>query len=62
MLEIAGKHLASVVPTVMADSGVENVNGQVDELLDTGKLRRVLAQVEVSYSNLMIEAWWNGSS
>jgi len=46
----------------MADSGVENVNGQVDELLDTGKLRRVLAQVEVSYSNSMIEAWWNGSS
>jgi hypothetical protein len=42
----------------MVDSGVENVNGQVDKLLDTGKLRRVLAQVEVSYSNSMIEAWW----
>jgi transposase InsO family protein len=58
MLETAGRHLVGVVPTVMADSGVENVNNQVDELLDTGKLRRVLAQVEVSYSNSMIEAWW----
>ena len=44
--------------TVYADSGVENVNGQVDGLLSLGKLRRVLAQVEVSFSNSMIEAWW----
>jgi transposase InsO family protein len=58
MLEIAGRHLVGDVPTVMADSGVENVNNQIDKLLDTGKLRRVLAQVEVSYSNSMIEAWW----
>jgi transposase InsO family protein len=58
MLEIAGRHLVGLVPTVMVDSGVENVNGQVDKLLDTGKMRRVLAQVEVSYSNSMIEAWW----
>ncbi len=58
IIEAAGRYLAGVVPTVMADSGVENVNGQVDQLLDTGKLRRILAQVEVSYSNSMIEAWW----
>ena len=44
--------------TLYADSGIENVNGQVDDLLDLGKLRRVLAQVEVSFSNSMIEAWW----
>jgi len=43
---------------VVADSGVENVNGQVNALLDPGRLKRVLAQVEVSYSNSMIEAWW----
>ena len=35
-----------------------NTPGEVDELLNTGQLRRVLAQVEVSYSNSMIEAWW----
>ncbi len=44
--------------TVVADSGVENVNGVVDALLGLGQLRRVLAQVEVTFSNSMIEAWW----
>ena len=44
--------------TVVADSGVENVNRQVDDLLGLGQLRRVLAQVEVSFSNSMIEAFW----
>ena len=48
----------SAPATVVADSGVENVNGQVDGLLAFGRLRRVLAQVEMSFSNSMIEAWW----
>lgn len=58
VLEAAGAHLPGIVPTVVADSGVENVNQEVDRLLDFGRLRRVLAQVEVVYSNSMIEAWW----
>ena len=45
-------------PTVVADSGVENVNRSVDATLAFAKLRRVLAQVEVTYSNSIIEAWW----
>ena len=44
--------------TVVADSGVENVNGVVDALLGLGRLRRVLAQVEIDFSNSMIEAFW----
>ena len=44
--------------TLYADSGVENVNDPVDDLLGLGKLRRVLAQVEVSFSNSLIEAFW----
>ena len=44
--------------TVVADSGVENVNAEIDELIGLGHLRRVLAQVEVTFSNSMIEAWW----
>ena len=44
--------------TVIADSGVENVNGEVDDLFGLGQLHRILAQVEVSYSNSMIEALW----
>jgi hypothetical protein len=39
---------------VVADSGVENVNQEVDNLLGLGQLRRVLAQVEVSFSNSLI--------
>gem|GEM_PF-1477157 len=44
--------------TVVADSGIENVNGEVDSLWGLGQLHRILAQVEVSYSNSMIEALW----
>jgi hypothetical protein len=43
---------------VVADSGSENVNGAVDDLLDGEDLSRVLAQVEVTFSNSMIEAFW----
>jgi hypothetical protein len=57
----AGKEIGCV-PTVVADSGMENVNGQVDELVKTGVLCRILALVEVAFSNSMIEAWWNYSS
>ena len=45
-------------PTVVADAGVENVNAQVDELIHSGVLRRVLALTELKFSNSMIEAWW----
>ena len=44
--------------TLYADSGVENVNGEVDDLLGLGKLRRVLAQVEVSFSNSRVDVSW----
>jgi putative transposase len=37
--------------TVVTDSGIENVNQEVDDLLGLGQLHRILAQVEVSYSN-----------
>jgi len=43
---------------VVADSGSENVNGAVDGLLDGEELTRVLAQVEITFSNSMIEAFW----
>ncbi|MBW2422523.1 MAG: transposase [Deltaproteobacteria bacterium] len=44
--------------TVVADSGSENVNGDVDDILRDEELTRVLAQVEVTFSNSMIEAFW----
>ena len=45
-------------PVVLADAGVENGNAQVEELIITGVLRRVLAFTELRFSNSMIEAWW----
>src|SRR5262249_35573651 len=45
-------------PIVVADSGGENVNRVVDATLTSSCLRRVLAQVEVTFSNSMIEAFW----
>ena len=49
---------AETTPAVLADAGVENVNAQVDALIATGVLRRILAFTELKFSNSMIEAWW----
>ena len=49
---------SETAPVVLADAGVENVNAQVDDLVATGVLRRVLAFTELKFSNSMIEAWW----
>jgi hypothetical protein len=39
------------------DGGRENVNDEVDGVFDVKPLRRILAQVDVSYSNSLIEPW-----
>jgi putative transposase len=49
---------SEATPVVLADAGVENVNAQVDDLVATGVLRRVLAFTELKFANSMIEAWW----
>jgi len=43
---------------VVADSGSENVNRAVDNMLNGEELTRVLAQVEITFSDSMIEAFW----
>ena len=53
-----GASSSDIPPVVLADAGVENVNAQVDELITTGVLRRLLAFTELKFSNSMIEAWW----
>jgi len=59
LLDASGAATPSgTTPVVLADAGVENVNAQVDELITTGVLRRVLAFTELQFSNSMIEAWW----
>ena len=57
-MRIAPPITLSPEPVVLADAGVENVNAQVDELITTGVLRRVLAFTDLKFSNSMIEAWW----
>ena len=49
---------STTVPVVLADAGVENVNAQVDDMITSGVLRRVLAFTQLKFSNSMIEAWW----
>ena len=46
---------SETTPLVLADAGVENVNAQVDALISTGVLRRLLAFTELKFSNSMIE-------
>lgn len=58
ILERAARFLDGREVNLMADSGVENVNHDVDALLEQSPIRRVLAQVEMSESNSMIEAFW----
>ena len=40
------KGLDQGVPTVLTDGAIENFNGAVDELINSGLLRRVLAGTE----------------
>jgi putative transposase len=58
LLTDADEHLpaGSDATSVAAPSVVENLNQEVNALFGSGPLRRVLAQVEVSFSNSMIEA------
>jgi transposase InsO family protein len=60
VLVAAAKHLgpATSSTTLVADSGVENLNAAVDATLLSACLQRVLAQVEVLFSNSMIERFW----
>jgi putative transposase len=53
----AAKGLKGLVPMVYMDSGVENLNGNVDALVATGTIQRIIAQVDVVFSNSMIESW-----
>ena len=50
--------LADEKPTLLVDGGVENYNSAVDKLVDSGILRRLLAQTDISFSNSLIESWW----
>jgi len=58
ILLTASQGMANSKPMLVADGGVENCNGAINELIDSGLLKRVLAQTEMAFSNSMIESWW----
>ncbi|MDG2130621.1 MAG: DDE-type integrase/transposase/recombinase [Fuerstiella sp.] len=58
LLMEAGREIEDAKPQVLVDGGVENYNSAVDKLVDSGLLKRILAQTEIRYSNSLIESWW----
>jgi len=58
ILLAACKGVANDKPMLLTDGGVENHNGAVDALIDSGLLSRVLAGTEIAFSNSLIESWW----
>jgi transposase InsO family protein len=58
VLQQAADYLHEPETKVYMDSGVENLNRDVDKLLEDGTLERVVAQIDVTFSNSLIESWW----
>jgi hypothetical protein len=58
LLDASRATLTPSVSIVLSDAGVENVNAQVDALIATGALRRLLAFTELRSSTSVIVAWW----
>ena len=46
------------VPNIYVDDGSENNNKVVNRLIDQNKITRTIAQIEVNFSNSMIEAFF----
>ncbi|MEY4064041.1 MAG: hypothetical protein RIR26_249 [Pseudomonadota bacterium] len=56
-LEVANRLSGSAgFPNLFADDGTENQNKDVDALVDAVKIIRTIAQIDVEFSNSMIEA------
>ena len=46
----------TLIPEVYMDSGIENINDLVDDLVNTGRITRTIAQIDIEHSNSMVEA------
>jgi hypothetical protein len=60
LLENALFHAKSLTgaekPLVFVDSGTENINGDVEELIQNGLMDRIIAGIDIEFSKAMIEA------
>ncbi len=45
----------------MAPHGVENLNSRVDDLVNAELIKRILALVEVDFSNWIVESFWRSA-
>ena len=54
----ASRGVDQAKPMLLTDGGIENYNAAVDELINAGRLKRVLARTEITFSNSLIESWW----
>ncbi len=55
-LKAAGSFGLKLCPTVMVDGGSENHNTQIDNLIEMERISIVHAQVEIDFSNSMVES------
>jgi hypothetical protein len=46
------------VPNLLVDSGTENLNRHVDTLVKSGLIKRTIAQIDISFSNSMIQSFF----
>jgi transposase InsO family protein len=62
-LSSATDNIPQPAPTVSlyCDGGVENFNEAVDQVLSRSQIVRVQAQIDVQFSNSMIEAFWRST-
>ena len=44
------------IPNIFVDSGSENINQHVDDLIAKNKITRTIAGIEIDFSNSMIES------
>jgi transposase InsO family protein len=44
-----------LIPDVFVDSGTENLNRHIDDLVQSSRIRRIVAQIDIEFSNSMIE-------
>ncbi len=58
LLEALGKAKQTTLPNVFCDSGTENLNSHVDSLVEGERMTRTVAQIDVAFSNSMIEAFF----
>lgn len=54
----ASQDMTTGRPMLLVDGGVENYNAAIDQVVESGLLKRVLSQTEIRFSNSLIKSWW----